>query len=764
MGGLARTAMGRADIANGSRAGVAAMLDALPDGAALYDADYRLVACNALYRDAIPELASIVAPGAAWEDVLRAILKSGAVGDGFDTAEDLARALLAADDTGGVEMACAGDRWLLARARRAADGGVMVTRTDITALKRGEAEQRESAARLREIYAASPVPLFVSSAATGDIVYATPKLEMLLGLPEGGATKMNVANFYAEPSIRPSVRAALDKYGWIDDWEIKVRRSDGTEFWVSVSTETLDLGGETVYVTAMFDLAERKRSQQAIESSEARFRDFAETASDWFWETDANLCFTGHWGQNLAPGGLDPAAVIGRTRREVADAPDNPDLIAHMEGMAARRPFKDFVYTRTGKDGKARRLKVSGRPFHHADGNFLGYRGTGADITREFEAEERATTALTHLMGAMESISEGIALFDADDRLVVCNEKYRWTDEKTAHLVAPGALWEDIIGGRIDSGFWIHSLGSGDAQMRARWAHHRQFENALEQQSRDGLWALVREYPTGDGGFALVLTDITDLKQREAALSEARDAAEQAAQAKSAFLANMSHELRTPLNSIIGFSEVMRNESFGPLGSERYAEYVCGIRDSGTHLLALINDILDLSKAEAGKLVLRDEPVEISALLADATRVMAEQVETAGLTLVNECLEPLPPLMADGRKILQILLNLLSNAVKFTPKGGRITVSAEIEPGGDVVVTVADTGVGMSADDIEVALSVFGQVDHQRNRHHQGTGLGLSLSRQLALLHGGALDVTSVVDEGTIVTLRLPGDRLIETA
>jgi signal transduction histidine kinase len=236
------------------------------------------------------------------------------------------------------------------------------------------------------------------------------------------------------------------------------------------------------------------------------------------------------------------------------------------------------------------------------------------------------------------------------------------------------------------------------------------------------------------------------------------------AQAKSAFLANMSHELRTPLNSIIGFSEVMRNESFGPLGSERYAEYVRGIRDSGMHLLAVINDILDLSKAEAGKLKLRNEPVEISVLLADATRVMVEQVETAGLTLVNECLEPLPPLMGDGRKILQILLNLLSNAVKFTPKGGRITVSAEIEPGGDVVVKVADTGVGMSADDIKVALSAFGQVDHQRNRHHQGTGLGLSLSRQLAQLHGGALEMTSIVDEGTVVTLRLPGDRLIKTA
>jgi signal transduction histidine kinase len=367
-------------------------------------------------------------------------------------------------------------------------------------------------------------------------------------------------------------------------------------------------------------------------------------------------------------------------------------------------------------------------------------------------------------MGTMESISEGIALFDEDDRLVVCNEKYRWTDEKTAHLVAPGALWEDITRGRIDSGFWVDSLESHDAQMRARWAHHRQFDSALEQQSRDGRWAMVREYPTGDGGFALVLTDITELKQREASLGEARDAAEQAAQAKSAFLANMSHELRTPLNSIIGFSEVMRNESFGPLGSERYAEYVRGIRDSGTHLLAVINDILDLSKAEAGKLRLRDEPVEISVLLADATRVMAEQVETAGLTLVNECPEPLPPLMADGRKILQILLNLLSNAVKFTPKGGRITVSGEIEPGGDVVVRVADTGVGMSADDIKVALSAFGQVEHRRNRHHQGTGLGLSLSGQLAQLHGGALEVTSTVGEGTVVTLRLPADRLIETA
>jgi two-component system cell cycle sensor histidine kinase PleC len=234
--------------------------------------------------------------------------------------------------------------------------------------------------------------------------------------------------------------------------------------------------------------------------------------------------------------------------------------------------------------------------------------------------------------------------------------------------------------------------------------------------------------------------------------------AEGANKAKSEFLANMSHELRTPLNAINGFSEIMMNEMFGPLGDQRYKGYSLDIHNSGQHLLALINDILDMSKIEAGKMNLKFEPLSLEDVTEDAVRLVRNRAEAAGLKLEVD-FPALPEVEADYRAVKQVLLNLLSNAIKFTPRAGRVTVRAEVrrDPLGERVrVSVTDTGIGIAPEDLARLAKPFEQVESQHAKTTQGTGLGLALTKSLVEMHDGALEMTSTPGEGTTVSFILP--------
>jgi two-component system cell cycle sensor histidine kinase PleC len=304
----------------------------------------------------------------------------------------------------------------------------------------------------------------------------------------------------------------------------------------------------------------------------------------------------------------------------------------------------------------------------------------------------------------------------------------------------------------------------------------------FEAQLDDGRWLHISERRTKDGGYVSVGTDITALKTHEeklirgekqlmASVTELRNSqarlaelaesyasektrAEEANQAKSKFLANMSHELRTPLNAIIGFSEIMESGMFGPLGAEKYGEYCRDIRDSGQYLLEVINDILDMSKIEAGRIRLDFEDLELDSLLADAMRVVSARAAEKQLDLVSE-IAPDLYLRADRRAFKQIVLNLLSNAVKFTPRGGRVTVRGR--SGNDnIVLAIADTGIGIAHDALARLGRPFEQVESQLTKSHQGSGLGLAIAKSLVELHGGVMRIRSALGAGTVVSVRLP--------
>jgi signal transduction histidine kinase len=249
-----------------------------------------------------------------------------------------------------------------------------------------------------------------------------------------------------------------------------------------------------------------------------------------------------------------------------------------------------------------------------------------------------------------------------------------------------------------------------------------------------------------------------ELRRNQERLILAKEAAEAANRSKTDFLANMSHELRTPLNAIIGFSGMMSDRMFGPL-TDKYSEYAGLIGDSGRHLLAIISDILDWARADANRLTVSEETVDLRRVVNLSLRVVQEMARKAEVACVSDIPPALPVIIADAAKITQILVNLLSNAIKFTPSGGTVGLTLDRRPGGGVSFRITDNGIGMTADEIPIALTPFGQVDSGLNRKYDGVGLGLPLTKRLIELHGGTIEIASQPGRGTAVSVHLPAQR-----
>jgi two-component system cell cycle sensor histidine kinase PleC len=492
---------------------------------------------------------------------------------------------------------------------------------------------------------------------------------------------------------------------------------------------------------------------------ERRFRDFAEAASDWFWEMGPDLRVTYVSDRIFDIVGVRPEALVGRSRWEFAVHDGSADWAAHRATMEAREHFRNFSYPLTSASGEVKIVRISGKPVFDEEGRFLGYRGAGQDVTAQSAAERRAKDAEARLARALESVGEGIALWDHDDRLVFANSWYRRQSGKAASILTPGTSYEDYLVESIRCGEIPEAIGREAEWLRARIEKHREPGPPIELR-RGALWLKVSEQRLPDGGTILTATDMSEQKAREEAYRGAKEEAERANRAKSEFLALMSHELRTPLNAILGFSELIRDGGLGPDALERYREYAADIHVSGSHLLRIINDLLDLAKIDAGKFELAEDWLNLADEAAGVARMLEGQAKAARLRLKLAPSEPAPELYADPRAIKQILVNLVSNALKFTPPGGRVRIASRLLEDGRLELSVSDTGIGMSEAEIPRALEPFSQVDGVLARRHEGTGLGLPIVRALASLHGAAFDIRSAPGTGTSIAVRFGPERL----
>lgn len=489
-----------------------------------------------------------------------------------------------------------------------------------------------------------------------------------------------------------------------------------------------------------------------------RFRDYAEVACDWFWETDSDYRFTrfSDWaGEDVR------ARIWPSTLRLDERLPDecSESWKLFLRTIQERELFRGHVRTFTMPDGKIRSLRFNGKPIMDADGTFAGYRGIVADITHDVLTENRARKAERRLADAMESSPEAFALYDDRDRLVMYNNRFRelFLTDIEYHIQA-ATPFEDLIRLIAGTGIYDH-FEDMEGWIEERIAHHHNPGAYFDMVLAENRHLRVSEYRTGEGSTMSHYVDISDIRRHEAELRDARDIAERANKTKSEFLATVSHELRTPLNAIIGFSEIIRDELLGPIGNPDYVEYVRDIHASGAHLLELINDILDVSKAEAGKIELHEDFVDVSEAIRSAVRLIAERAEVSGVHVNVDIPDTTPCLRADERHLQQMLLNLLSNAVKFTQLGGSIFVKPETMDDGALAICVKDTGIGIAPEDMAQALMPFGQVDSALNRHCEGTGLGLPLTKKLVELHGGRLEINSTQGKGTEVWLFFPPER-----
>jgi two-component system cell cycle sensor histidine kinase PleC len=558
--------------------------------------------------------------------------------------------------------------------------------------------------------------------------------------------------------------------------------------WRSDTTLTVTLSATTGFVLLILGFAFHWQATRAREADVIydTVRSRIDTALNrgrcglWDWDLARGRIFWSH--SMFAILGLparDELLTFGEVSRLV-----HPDDIRLYEVAAqladAKASAIDHEFRMHHASGKWVWLRARCELVRQPDETSVHLIGIAVDITEQKTLVEKTAAADLRLRDAIETIPEAFVVWDNDNRLVLCNSNFQELHNLPDETVLPGTPYEEVVeAGRK------HVIRSKLASEDPSVPGARTFEAELD----DGHWLQISERRTKDGGYVSVGTDITPLKRHETKLveseqrlmatvtdlrqsqhklqsqarqlsdlaqkyAEEKTRAQEANQAKSKFLANMSHELRTPLNAIIGFSEIMESGMFGALGSNKYHEYCRDIHRSGLYLLDVINDVLDMSKIEAGRLRLDLEEIELDRELADALRVITARAQEKRLKVTSKIARNIR-FVADRRAFKQIALNLLSNAVKFTPEKGRITLRGRVSRG-VVVIGIQDSGIGIGREALQKLGRPFEQVESQLTKTHHGSGLGLAIAKSLVELHGGEMRIRSALDHGTTVLVRWP--------
>jgi len=634
--------------------------------------------------------------------------------------------------------------------------------------------------------------------------------------------------------------------------------------------------------------AENARLRNKITDSERFYDVIGLMSSEMFWQTDEQHRFI-----YMSPAVVEAVDVpmsdqLGKTRAELAaDDLNKPEWRQHLEDLAAHRPFRNFCYSRRHSNGEERTISATGRPVFDEKGQFHGYIGVAMDITNRLQTEAKAKSAHDVLMAAINALDCIFAIWDSDDRLVVCNEHFLRLNADIPDAIKIGITFEEHLRAVVDAGL----IGKGverDTWLESRLDRHRNPRGAFEITRQDWRTILINEAKLEDGSTIILSNDITPQKKIELALLESqqrlldfsstaadwfwemdaelrysyisvdepmvtglsaadylgrthretmprrfgenkllafeemlnkrqtfsdvrysrvtaggkeihlaisgkpvfgddgefigyrgggrniaglieteealrreKERAEQASRAKSEFLAHMSHELRTPLNAILGFSDIISQQIFGPIGNDSYTDYATDIHRSGEHLLSLINDLLDLSKIEAGKFDLEEEDILLQELVKQSERLFSHRFSQRRIRYSVRINDNAQRLWADRRALAQIFFNLFSNAEKFNIDSGRIDVLIFRGDDGGICISIKDTGCGFRIDETVTALAPFGRIENPMTKQTPGTGLGLPIVKALMDLHGARMDISSEIDAGTEVRLLFPPNRTL---
>jgi PAS domain S-box-containing protein len=586
----------------------------------------------------------------------------------------------------------------------------------------------------------------------GNCPYVSPACERVLGYPPERFGVNSADDHKVHPDDLPALLTAMRGLGPerpSAKITYRLRHRDGHYVWMESTMRLIaePMADGAQVVASLRDVTERHRAEEALQESESRYRMLADNATDMITLRDAE-----HRGLYASPAcrrmlGYEPEEFLGLSVPELIHPDDRDQFVATRAGISAERPVVRSVTRARRKDG--RYIWTEGVMHWVA-----GHGGRPArivsvvrDISLRREAEETADRLRVMLQDAIDAMQDGVSLFDSEERLVLVNARLRTDEAIPAGIHLPGATFEEML-----RAYWGDSHADPAAFERylvERIAAYRVADGTpMEVQSRQGRWFVNRHFRMRDGGTLLVTHEVTEIKRAQHQLEAARDEATAANQAKSVFLASMSHEIRTPMNGVLGFAELLLDSPLSPAQRQQ----VSLLRDAGTSLLAIINDILDLSKIEAGKMQFERLALDPAALAHGAVAILRAQIEGKGLAIRLDCDPDLPPqLEGDPTRIRQILTNLLSNALKFTEAGG-ITVRVGARPQADGVMLrfeVSDTGIGIPADRMHLLFRDFSQIDSSTTRRYGGTGLGLSICKRLAEAMGGAVGVTSSPGRGS---------------
>jgi PAS domain S-box-containing protein len=674
---------------------------------------------------------------------------------------------------------------------------VMATVRDITEHKQAEDEFRKNEIRLAQAHRTAKLGHWWWHVESQQL-RASPQMADIFGVSVGD---LEVTDEEFLKFLHPDDRGHAElqfgpRGGLAEPYELEyriIRPGGEIRYIFEICEPNFDSDGKPIGESGTIqDVTERKRTETALANAQRIAK-----IGNWRWsiEKDELVSCSDEYARIH---GVEPDEIheLMERQMECVIHPDDRDRVeADFRRTDVEEVDFEIEYRIVRADGEIRHVMEIGEAVSGDSGRTVEYIGTVQDITerkqveevlRQSEAryreifedspisiwEEDWSVVKTMLDGlAKRGVKDLHGYFNQHrDQLVEAYDMCTVTDISSAMVELFGAPSRQAL---IDGSFAGLATASALDGIRdtfvALYAGATRYEFEAVDSKFDGSEMLTHtgvvlppSYRDGWSRVLFAVTNTTEQKQAEKNLRNAKEQADLANRAKSEFLANMSHELRTPLNAIIGFSDVMKAAMFGPLDNLKYVEYVADINGSGQHLLALINDILDLAKIEAGKTEIHETNIDVSRVLESCLSLVMGRAKEGDVEIECTASSDLPPLFIDERKFKQILLNLLSNAIKFTPMGGKVAVSAWSRAQAGYVLQVADTGIGIALADIPKALAPFQQIDNDLNRKYEGTGLGLPLTKALTELHGGSLGLQSEVDVGTTVTVRFPAERIVQ--